>query len=122
MFTNLFLSTLFLSAIVTLWRIFSRESFVKSRIEALPYFMRKLLTCGVCFTFWLSFFFNFAFLPIGGWVPPIFYAVSGTAFTILQFFVSWMITGMATVAIYYTFLVFYEGSHYLAHKAEEMHE
>ena len=112
MFTNLFLTCTIISAIALLWRVFSKETIIEKAIDGLPHLIKKPLTCGVCFTFWLSFFCNLIF-------NPVLWNISANS--LINFLAHWMITGMVSVSIYYIFLTFYEGSHYLAHKAEKLH-
>lgn len=116
-----FLGSVFvISAVILLWRVTIKEKLVAKFIDRLPYLVRKPLTCGVCSTFWLSFIAQFIFVKVPSEYIPFFAAFPENS--VATFFASWMITGMASVFVYYLFATFYEGSHYLAHKAEKMHE
>lgn len=118
--TNILISSMVISAVALLWRIFSREEFIAPKIEALPYLIRKPLTCGVCFSFWMSLLYIISFRPSFSGVS-ISAQMSPKCLFLTKFFTDWMILGMSSVFILYVFLTFWEGSHYFSHKAEELH-
>ncbi len=120
MFNVLLLATA-ISAVSLLWRIFSRHDFIKNKIEYFPYVFKKPLTCGVCFTFWLTLAALLIFTPFDGWQLPLRWSLGFITDTAI-FITHWFILGMGAVFLYYVFLTFYEGSHYLAHKAESLHQ
>jgi len=122
--TALLVSSAIIAAITLLCRITLKEKYVEDKVDALPYLVRKPITCGVCRTFWITFVFQFLFVRFqeNVFLPGLRQgSFGGVIAGLTGFFVSWMVTGMAAVFIFYLFLTFYEGSHYLAHKAEEMH-
>lgn len=112
---------IFLASHTLLWRILSREKLLTEKIEKLPYLIQKPLTCGVCFTFWLTFFYQLILIHS----PHIFYHIDWKSHILIDLFYFvfyWWVTAFIAVFIYYLFLTWYEGSHYLAHLAEKIHD
>jgi hypothetical protein len=122
MFTDTLITAAVIAALSLLARITLREKPVEALVDRLPYLLQKPITCGVCRTFWMTFISQFLFNTQIQNYSQIFQAyIQGLPSTPVTFLVSWMITAMLAVSMLYIFLTFYEGSHYLTHKAEEMH-
>jgi hypothetical protein len=120
MIYNLFLSAIFIAALSLLARITLNEPAVEKAANRLPYILQKPLTCGVCRTFWFSFFAQFFFLQFEtNFLLPY---IQGPFQTIGEFLLSWVITGMTATAIFYVVVALDEGAHYLSHKVDEMHK
>jgi hypothetical protein len=118
---NTVLAILTVSGAVLLWRTYryDEENAFNKKLDALPYLLRKPITCGLCFTFWLSLLAAIIFVPFAEWLPLLQYrfalgeAVSG----LLNFLVSWLALGTATTFLVYVIDTFYQVSHYYKHAA-----
>lgn len=122
MILNLLAYSLIISGVGILWRIFRKEPGIAPRIDRLPHLIRKPLTCGVCFIFWISFFFLLLTEePFSISVPLAFEAPSllGAA---ADFVATWIMLGMSSAFVFYLFLFPYEGSHWASHSADAFHK
>lgn len=114
---------LIVAGLSLLWRNFryDDDNPIKEKLDALPYFIKKPITCGVCFTFWFAFFVNSIALRDHTWWSALGnYAPSFWGF-IVRFFGSWMILGVTAAFIVYSFVLLFEISHVIAHKVESLH-
>jgi hypothetical protein len=73
----------------------------------LPFVPAKGLTCGFCFTYWLSLAAAVLFDPIAEWQVPFRFA-PGAAAPVLEFLLDWMIIGFAALFFRFLFVVVQE--------------
>ena len=111
------LTSFTVAGIAVLWRSFLYDSAaLRDGIRArLPKFFAKALTCGMCFTYWLSLLVVVVFDPLGGWLPPLRFGVAPWAYAPLQITVSWMAIGMLSVFIRFSYAALSELVHYQVH-------
>lgn len=101
-----------IASISILWRIFryDTENPINGYLDRWPYLPKKLITCGVCFTFWITLVFVL-YSQYRNNIP----------FSTESIFLDWMTTGFYAVMLVYVFDTFYQISHYFKHKAEQGH-
>lgn len=108
-----------IAGVASLWRNFryDKENPANRFFDKLPYFFRKSLTCGLCFTFWTAFVYNILFEPLGGWLSRARFVFSGQTESVLAFLVSWMVVGTGAALVLYLLDTLFEVSHYYKHRA-----
>ena len=120
MFTTLFFSSLVVAGVALLWRNFryDNENPANIYINRLNYWLRKPITCGLCFTYWVALVFVIFFNPLMGWLPPLRFEL-GSLQSPFVFGVSWMVVGTGAAFVVYFLDTFFEVSHYYAHQAHK---
>ncbi|MEK7649682.1 MAG: hypothetical protein AAB367_01830 [Patescibacteria group bacterium] len=92
-FINILVSLLAVSGIGALWSTFLHDSpRAKATVKKI-YFVGSALTCRLCSTFWLSFFFLLAFNPWGDINIPLRLPLPDILANPAYFFVLWMAFG-----------------------------
>jgi hypothetical protein len=66
-------------------------------MKYIPHPASRALTCGFCFTYWLSLGSLIVFDPLGGWLPPIRQFIPATVASFIYVFCSWMILGFTAL-------------------------
>lgn len=124
MILDLIFSSAIIAGIASLWRNFryDTDNPANAYLNKLPYFLKKPITCGLCVTFWIAFFFSIFFIPLGEWLPPTRFFFSDTVEVLVTFFTSWMIVGTGAALILYFLDTLFEISHFYKHTAHTLHE
>jgi len=114
---NFILTSFAIAGASVLWRSFLYDSrMLREGVRGrLPKFFGKALTCGLCFTFWLSLFVALITDPFAGWLPPFRFALSPGLYAPIQIFVSWMALGMLSALIRFSYAALSELVHYQVH-------
>jgi hypothetical protein len=103
-------SALIISAISILWRstLKKKPAMSEKLKKTFPFFLGTAITCGLCFTFWVSFFFVLIFNPI----PQTFFSFNNFENLSVVFFshrfLSWMILGVVALFIRFTYAILEE--------------
>ncbi len=123
MITDAIYSCAVIAGAAILWRNFryDKENPANKYLDRLPYWLRKPVTCGVCFTYWAAGAYAIVVDPLTDWIPP-FRFPFGAAEALMTFFFCWMILGTGAAFIVYVLDTFFEISHYYKHKAAHEHK
>ena len=110
------------AGVALLWRTYRYDSDnqFNATLDRLPYMLRKPITCGLCFTFWVSFVTTVVFSPFQELVPILPYRFG--AVTLITFLVQWFALGTLSTFVVYIVDTFFEISHYLKHAVGEQHD
>ncbi len=115
MFTDYIFSILTIAGIAVLWRNLLHDlPKLKQFTHSLPWFFRKALNCGFCFTFWISLFFVIIFNPLHDWLPPFRFYIPYSF--LLNILCSWMTVGIGAVIIRFGYVALQELVHYQVHE------
>jgi len=114
MLETIFISSSVIASISILWRS-TLNKFPKSRSKIksiFPYFLGTALTCGLCFTYWVAFFFVLIFKPFH---LEDFELIKNLNYfnNLFNFFVSWMILGLIAIFIRFVFAFLQEKVNYM---------
>lgn len=115
MFQTIIISSLVVASLSILWRStlnkipHSREKIKK----ALPFFFGTAITCGLCFTYWLAFFFVIMFNPFSPELFPFNNFESVFIKKAAHFLISWMIIGLPAVFLRFLFALIQEKVNYM---------
>ena len=113
------------AGVALLWRTYRYDSDNKFNtvLDRLPYALRKPITCGLCFTFWISLLATIIFSPFAAAIAflPYRFALGG-AIGVVNFLIQWFALGTAAVTVVYVVDTFFEISHYLKHAVGEQHD
>ncbi len=92
---NLIMTGLAVGSLAVIWRKLLNDlpRFREGIKIYIPYPMNRALTCGFCFTYWLSLGSLIVFNPLGDWLPSVQPIIPATLDPVIYFFVSWMILG-----------------------------
>jgi hypothetical protein len=109
------------AGVALLWRNFryDRDLSINARIDALPYLIRKPITCGLCVTFWIAGATTLVFHPFAALVAslPYRHQTLEPLRLPLEFGAQWMALGVGAVAIVYVIDTFFQISHVLKHRS-----
>ena len=98
-----------IAGLSALWKNLLDEPLILRTVKRLPYVVSRALTCGFCFTYWLS-------------LIVLLIMDNFTFDSILSFIKNWMILSLISASLYYLFMILQEISIILAHKHEAMHK
>ncbi|MFZ2804114.1 MAG: hypothetical protein WA001_02735 [Patescibacteria group bacterium] len=112
--TSYLFSILAVAGFAVIWRNWLEDhpkfrSAIKTR---LPWPFPKALTCGSCFTYWLSLGFILAFDPLPTWQ---------SSWVVTHIFLVWMAVAMGAVFIRFSYVLVQERVHDIVH-ARDRHE
>ncbi len=107
MFQSIILSVLTISGVAVLWRklLHDHPQWKEWIVFRMPV-LSKALTCGLCFTYWLAFFFVLWRNPIPNWTHSV---------LITHFFLSWMVVAFVAVFLRFLYVSLQELVHYQVH-------
>jgi hypothetical protein len=93
-----------------IWRKFLNDlPQVKRWILAhIPYPINRTLTCGFCFTYWLSLASLFIFNPLQEWIPPLRWEFLLPMQPLVSIFFAWMAVGFSALIIRFLFVALQE--------------
>ncbi len=103
-------SALVVSAISILWRstLKKKPKLTENIKKTFPFFLGTAITCGLCFTFWVTFFFVIIFNPL----PVSFFPFNDFENLLTLFFthrfLSWMLIGVVALFIRFTYAILEE--------------
>ncbi len=100
MFQDILLSAIVVAGAGMIWRQLvedfpALDRFLRNR---LPAFIGNAFTCPFCTGFWLALLWVIVFDPLSGWLPSARFGLIPFP-TLLQIISSWMIVGVATLAV-----------------------
>jgi hypothetical protein len=120
MLADFLVLTLAAAGIALIWRdLLIDFPKLKARVKALPFPLGKALTCGSCFTYWLSLVFVLAIDPLGGWLPALTFSAPVWLHEAVRVLFSWMAFGTAAVTMRFTAVAVQELVHYQTHVLNE---
>ncbi|MDB5244387.1 MAG: hypothetical protein JWN18_257 [Parcubacteria group bacterium] len=104
-----------------LWRTYryDSENSFNVVLDAWPFWIRKPLTCGLCFTFWIALIVSGIFSPFTHLIGDLPYRVEPEYWTaqIVAFLVGWLALGTLSVFVLYLIDTLFQISHYFKHAA-----
>lgn len=117
------MQTLIIAAAVTgislLWRTYryDPDNSFNSVLNRLPYALRKPITCGLCFTFWISLVATALFVPFGALTSslPLRFVPGSTTEAVIMFLVEWFALGAIAAFAVYVVDTLFQVSHYYKH-------
>lgn len=120
MLIDYFFSILTVAGIAVLWRNLLKDlAWLKHLVGKLPWILKKAVSCGFCFTYWLSLFFVILCNPLQGWLPPLRIDLSSYLILPLQILMSWMIVGIGSVIIRFGYAALQELVHHQVHTVSQ---
>jgi hypothetical protein len=109
-----------------LWRNYRYDSEIRinGALDRLPYLLQKPITCGLCFTFWISLVATIIFFPFPALIESLPYRLqlSEPVMAFVTFFVQWFALGALSTMIVYIVDTLFEASHYLKHAVGAHHD
>jgi hypothetical protein len=96
---NLALTGLAIGSVSVIWRKLLNDlpRLRKNISEHVPYPISRALTCGFCFTYWLSLESLIIFNPLNGWLPPLQAIVPAQLSLFIYICFSWMALGFVAL-------------------------
>ena len=115
MFTNLFLLGFAVAGAAVLWRNLQESSeSLRKALGALPALLGKSLTCGSCFTYWLSLFAVILFDPLSGWTLS-------NINELIHVLLSWFALAFVSVTFRFAYVAIQELVNYQTHTLRKDH-
>jgi hypothetical protein len=118
MFINIIFSSLCIAGIAIIWReVLMQNPNIKEWIlRFIPFPFGKAITCGFCFTYWLSLFVVVCIDPLSGWLPPFRFPVYSFFVPFVQILSSWMIIGTIALTLRFLNIFIHEIIHFIIRK------
>jgi hypothetical protein len=117
MILNLIMTGLAIGSFAVIWRkLLNDAPRLRNGIKAhIPYPISRALTCGFCFTYWLSLVSLIIFNPLNGWLPPLQSVIPSTLIPFIYLSVSWMTLGFISLLWRSLFVIIQEFIDYEMH-------
>jgi hypothetical protein len=123
---DIIIVVLAVAGVSLLWRTYryDPENPFNDKLDRLPYVLRKPVTCGLCFTFWISCVCTVILVPLANvaFALPYRFPVAAIFRSIIGFGIEWFALGTLATAVVYAVDVLFQVSHYYKHKAAHEHE
>ncbi len=106
----LFQSSLIIASLTILWRstLNKNDKLGPYLRKAFPVFLGTALTCGLCFTYWITLFFSLIFNPL----PLEFFIFNSKNNFLIHIFFSWMSIGFVALVFRFSFALIQEKVNY----------
>ncbi len=118
MITNFILTSCAIAGAAVVWRSFLYDfKWLREGIKShTPIYIGKMLTCGTCFTYWLTLLVVIIFDPLAGWLPTQRVQLGGEVAVLLQIVFSWMAIALIATLLRFGYAAISELVHYQVHK------
>lgn len=109
------------AGIALLWRTYryDADNQFNRIIDGWPFWIRKPLTCGLCFTFWVALGACILFSPFAELTTalPYRFALDARVMSLMTFLIQWLALGTLAAAAVYLIDTLFQISHYYKHAA-----
>lgn len=116
MIINLFIISISVAGFAILWRNLIYDSpNLRANLKKVPNFLHIALTCGFCFTFWISLVAAILFDPFQAWQVPFRIVALAPLSPLFEYIASWMAVGTFAAMIRFAYIAIQEFVHYEVH-------
>ena len=115
-------SILALAGLAALWRsLLADHPTLKLWLAAYVPRIKPSLTCGTCFTYWISLAFVLLFDPLHGWLPPSRILLPQWLEWLLALGLAWMAVSIGALIVRFAYAMLEEYLWYAVHKLRGLH-